>query len=67
MYDEIPAKQKYLAGDNLTLADLFHLPCGAAAIFAGAEAVFDKYPYVKEWFGRLELRDSWKALGHGQS
>ncbi|KAG5634673.1 hypothetical protein H0H81_001136 [Sphagnurus paluster] len=27
-YDVILSKQKYLAGDNVTLADLFHLPYG---------------------------------------
>ncbi|RSL98344.1 hypothetical protein CEP52_010386 [Fusarium oligoseptatum] len=30
-YERILSKQKYLAGDNITLADLFHLPYGAMA------------------------------------
>jgi hypothetical protein len=30
-YEVILGKQKYLAGDDLTLADLFHLPWGAFA------------------------------------
>jgi glutathione S-transferase len=28
VYDQILAKQKYIAGDNLTLVDLFHLTYG---------------------------------------
>lgn len=28
VYDKILAEQKYLAGGELTLADLFHLPNG---------------------------------------
>lgn len=27
-YERILAKQKYMAGDKLTVADLFHLPYG---------------------------------------
>lgn len=63
VYDGILAKQKYLAGDHLTLADLFHVPYGAAAKKAGAKDVFERYPYVKTWFEELEAMDSWKELG----
>lgn len=62
VYDGILAKNKYLAGDQLTLADLFHVPYGWAAKTAGAKEVFDKYPNVKEWFNRLEARNSWQKL-----
>ena len=29
VYDQILSKQKYLGGDEVTLADLFHLPYGS--------------------------------------
>ncbi|KAG6836033.1 hypothetical protein H0H93_012123, partial [Arthromyces matolae] len=35
IYDKILSKQKYLAGNELTLADLFHLPLGNQLAVAG--------------------------------
>ncbi len=62
VYDGILAKQSYLAGNQLTLADLFHVSYGSAAKAAGAKEVFDKYPHVRKWFEGLEARDSWRIL-----
>jgi len=66
IYDNILTKQKYLAGNQLTLADLVHVPYGAAAKAAGAKEVFEKYPNVKSWFEGLEARGSWKKLSQGK-
>lgn len=58
-YDKILAKQKYLAGDELTLADLFHLPNGAALKAMKWVELFEKYPNVNAWFQGLQERESW--------
>jgi glutathione S-transferase len=39
VYDKILSKQKYLAGDELTLADLFHIPYAVLLSAAGSNAV----------------------------
>lgn len=59
VYDKILAKQKYLAGDELTLADLFHLPNGAALKAGKWKEVFDKYPNADKWFKGLQERETW--------
>jgi glutathione S-transferase len=62
VYDGILAKQAYLAGDNITLADLFHLPYGVMAKNLGFSNTFEKYPNVKKWFEALMARDSWTQV-----
>lgn len=64
VYDTILAEHKYLAGDEVTLADLYHLPYGKLAKDIGFTNLFEKYPHVKRWFESLEARDSWKKVGH---
>ncbi|KAJ6137863.1 hypothetical protein N7471_004349 [Penicillium samsonianum] len=59
VYDKILAGQKYLAGNELTLADLFHLPNGAALKAGKWKELFEKYPNVDRWFKELQGRDSW--------
>ncbi|KAK0123671.1 hypothetical protein ONS95_008683 [Cadophora gregata] len=64
VYEVILGKQKYLAGDELTLADLFHLPYGKMVKGLGFADIFAKYPNVNKWFEALEARASWqKATG----
>ena len=58
-YDRVLAKQKYLAGDELTLVDLFHLPNGSALKAFGYKGTFDKYPNVDKWFTGLQERETW--------
>lgn len=59
IYESILGKQKYLAGDELTLADLFHLPDGAALKAGKWKEVFEKYPNVDKWFRELQERETW--------
>ncbi|KAL1862771.1 hypothetical protein VTK73DRAFT_6658 [Phialemonium thermophilum] len=59
VYDGILARQNFLAGDELTLADLFHLPNGAALMAGKWKEVFDKYPNVSRWFKGLQARETW--------
>lgn len=61
-YDVILGKQKYIAGDNFTLIDLFHIPSGAAAIEHGGFKGFDKYPNVKRWWDDISSRSKFKEI-----
>jgi glutathione S-transferase len=58
-YDKVLAKHEYLAGDEITLADLFHLPNGAALKATRWKGAFEKYPNVNQWFSGLQARESW--------
>ncbi|KAI0701449.1 glutathione S-transferase [Cerioporus squamosus] len=63
VYDTILGKSKYLAGDELTLADLFHLPYGS--LFPQQNIDFlesEKYPNVARWWKDISGRASWKKL-----
>lgn len=59
VYDGILAKQAYIAGDEVSLADLFHLSYGKMAKDLGAAEIFAKHPNVDRWFSALEKRESW--------
>nr|GAT61296.1 predicted protein [Mycena chlorophos] len=62
-YNTILGKTRYLAGDELTLADLFHLPI--APFVAEGSDVFEKYPNVACWVKELSARPSWLAYKDG--
>lgn len=59
VYEAILSKQPYLAGQKLTMVDLFHLPYGSMARQIGYGEIFDKYPNVTKWLDGLEARESW--------
>ncbi|KAF9499087.1 glutathione S-transferase-like protein [Pleurotus eryngii] len=59
-YDLILSKQKFLGGDELTLADLFHLPLGSLLPLLGVNAIQER-PNVKRWFEAISSRPSWQA------
>ncbi|RGP79913.1 glutathione s-transferase [Fusarium longipes] len=61
-YERILSKQKYLAGDEITLADLFHLPYGVLTEPFGVGALLPKYPCVEKWWNGLKERESWKKV-----
>ncbi|KAH8113059.1 glutathione S-transferase [Phellopilus nigrolimitatus] len=61
VYEVILGKQKYLAGNEFTLADLFHLPVGDLITervgFGGLKAT----PNVARWWTDISSRKSWKS------
>ncbi|KAJ7828746.1 glutathione S-transferase [Mycena olivaceomarginata] len=63
-YDVILSKQRYLAGDNLTLVDLFHVPY-APMIGAGGTDLLTRKPNVARWYKELVELPSWKAYEAG--
>ncbi|KAF6755351.1 glutathione S-transferase [Ephemerocybe angulata] len=66
VYEQILSKQRYLSGDNITLADLFHVPYGVLLKRAGAD-VLDGRPNVKRWFDDMTSRPSWQAIKSGSA
>ncbi|THU86512.1 glutathione S-transferase [Dendrothele bispora CBS 962.96] len=64
-YERILAKQKYLAGNEITLADLFHLPYGSMLVLAGSDLFETKGPNVARWWKEISSRESWKAVKDG--
>ncbi|QRV93600.1 glutathione S-transferase [Ceratobasidium sp. AG-Ba] len=60
-YERVLAKQKYLAGDYITLIDLFHLPYGTSVNKINPELIGSK-PNLKRWWDDISSRESWKAL-----
>ncbi|KAF6741246.1 glutathione S-transferase [Ephemerocybe angulata] len=65
-YETIFSKQTYLAGETVTLADLYHIPWGNLLSRAGegASDLITSRPSVSRWFEALVARPSWAAV-HG--
>ncbi|KAL5522172.1 hypothetical protein ACEPAF_2029 [Sanghuangporus sanghuang] len=58
-YEHILSKQKYLAGEEFTLADLFHLPLGYILIgFNGLKATSN----LARWWTEISSRPAWKQV-----
>ncbi|KAH9977470.1 glutathione S-transferase [Russula compacta] len=64
-YEAILGKQKYLAGDEVTVADLYHLPTGSIIFEQLQLGGLDKRPNVQRWWNHLTSRPSWKAVKDG--
>ncbi|KIM40726.1 hypothetical protein M413DRAFT_19258 [Hebeloma cylindrosporum] len=64
VYDSILSKQKYVAGNEITLADLYHIPYGAMLPTAGSNIIETK-PNVNRWFNEICSRPSWQAVKDG--
>ncbi|KAF9448594.1 glutathione S-transferase [Macrolepiota fuliginosa MF-IS2] len=64
VYEQILSKQRYLAGDELTLADLSHIPVGTLLPVAGIDVIQER-PNVLRWFNGLTDRGSWKKVKEG--
>lgn len=64
-YERILGKQKYLAGDEITLADLFHLPYGSMITEQVGVDVLVSRPNVARWWKDITSRPSWKAVKDG--
>jgi len=64
-YEAILGRQKYLAGDEVTLADLFHLPHGSLLFEHLNLGNLDKRPNVQRWWNDISSRPSWQAVKNG--
>ncbi|KAG6908614.1 hypothetical protein DXG01_004017 [Tephrocybe rancida] len=63
-YEKILSRQKYVAGDEITLADLFHLPYGVKLAEAGSD-IMERKPNVARWFKDITSRPSWVSVKAG--
>ncbi|KAI6039568.1 glutathione S-transferase [Pisolithus marmoratus] len=61
-YEIILGKQRYLAGNKVTLADLQHLPYGTALVKAGYGEVYSSRPNVARWWNDLTNRPAWQDI-----
>ncbi|KIK68339.1 hypothetical protein GYMLUDRAFT_1007598 [Collybiopsis luxurians FD-317 M1] len=61
-YEHILSRQTYLAGEELTLADLYHVPCGALLTGVGCDIMTSKGPNITRWWNQISSRPSWKAV-----
>ncbi|KAF7378141.1 Glutathione S-transferase [Mycena sanguinolenta] len=64
-YDKILSKQKYLAGDTLTIADLFHLPWLYGLTEQAKLDLIPSRPNVMRWYQEIGARPSWQAVKDG--
>ncbi|KAJ7815710.1 glutathione S-transferase [Mycena olivaceomarginata] len=62
VYEVILGKQKFLAGDSFTLADLFHYAYGPLLAEGGVDLMTSKGPNVARWWNELLSRPAWIKL-----
>ncbi|PPQ85461.1 hypothetical protein CVT25_006673 [Psilocybe cyanescens] len=66
VYEKILSRQKYLAGDSITLADLYHIPYGSLLPMAGSPGLdVESRPNVARWWKDIISRPSWQAVKDG--
>ncbi|KAJ3774636.1 glutathione S-transferase [Lentinula raphanica] len=65
-YENILSKQNYLAGDELTLADLYHVPYGVKLTNAGSDIMTRGGPNITRWWTEISSRPSWVAVRDGE-
>ncbi|KAI0764079.1 glutathione S-transferase [Irpex lacteus] len=63
-YERLLGRQRYLAGNNITVADLAHLPSGSLISYYGVELLEDaeKRPNVARWWRDIASRSSWQEV-----
>jgi len=61
-YEAILGGQKYLAGDEVTLADLFHLPNGSLVFERLKLGSLEKRPNIQRWWKDISSRPSWQEV-----
>ncbi|TFK98085.1 hypothetical protein BDV98DRAFT_658196 [Pterulicium gracile] len=66
-YERNLTKKNYIAGQNITVVDFFHLPHGTMLPFdLGKDPLSnEKRPHVANWWQELKARPPWAALNDG--
>ncbi|KAG6331147.1 hypothetical protein ID866_7946 [Astraeus odoratus] len=64
-YEVILGKSAYLAGEDITLADLFHLPYGTVVIEELGYNILENRPNVARWWKAVSSRPAWQAVKRG--
>ncbi|KAL6660257.1 hypothetical protein ACP70R_002379 [Stipagrostis hirtigluma subsp. patula] len=68
VYDEILSKNRFLAGDEFTLADLSHLPNSHYIVTSSERGrkLFISKKHVARWYEAIAGRDSWRQVAKMQ-
>lgn len=61
-YNKLLEGKSYLCGEQCTLVDLVHLSNGEIVRCLGHTDLWEKYPNVNAWWGRISSRESWKKI-----
>lgn len=66
-FERVLSKQKYMAGDKITLVDFFYLPYGDFVTQLGYDYLTNeaKWPNVARWWKDITSRESYKAVKDG--
>jgi len=64
-YEKILSTRKYLTGDHVTLADLFHLPYGEVLTSIIKSDAISTRPNVSRWWNDISARESWQIVKNG--
>ncbi|KAJ6543143.1 glutathione S-transferase [Mycena capillaripes] len=62
VYEIILGKHRFLAGDEFTLADLFHLLYANSIASSGLDIMTSRGPNVKRWWNEVTSRSEWVKL-----
>jgi len=63
VYEKILSKQKYVAGDEFTLVDIYHIVMGFVVSKMGSDVLeSESRPNVKKWFKEICSRPVWLAI-----
>ncbi|KAJ7923094.1 glutathione S-transferase [Mycena leptocephala] len=62
VYEIILSKHRFLAGDEFTLADLFHYAFAPVLAEGGVDIMTSKGPNVTRWWNELMSRPAWVKL-----
>ncbi|KAL3417941.1 glutathione S-transferase 3 [Phlyctema vagabunda] len=62
IYDKILAERMWLAGNDFTLVDLFHVPLIELFSSCDEMELINSRPHVKAWWERIVSRDSFKKV-----
>ncbi|KAK8654328.1 hypothetical protein V6N13_128299 [Hibiscus sabdariffa] len=62
VYETRLTQSKYLASDNFTLADLYHLPNIQYLLATPAKKLFESRPHVDAWVKEITARPAWSKV-----
>ncbi|OSX62329.1 hypothetical protein POSPLADRAFT_1040015 [Postia placenta MAD-698-R-SB12] len=65
VYEVILSKTKYLAGEEVSLADLFHIPYGSMLGMMRIDLGSETRPNVARWWKDITSRPSWVSVKDG--
>ncbi|KAJ4470431.1 hypothetical protein J3R30DRAFT_1219168 [Lentinula aciculospora] len=65
VYESILSRQKYLAGGEISLVDLYHLPYGEMLCTVGIDLLTTKGQNLSRWWTDISSRSSWLTIKNG--